>query len=107
MKSLKSLKSLKRRRGVAACAGALIMILPAAVNAQAPERAPWLKADELRQTFSGRQVSGHYRHGMTFIERYLEAGRLTNPAIRCVGVSVNTSRLAGDRRDAATIRVGS
>ncbi|HZT89314.1 MAG TPA: N-acetyltransferase DgcN [Stellaceae bacterium] len=30
------------------------------------------------------------------IERNLEAARLTNPAVRCVGLSVNTGALAGD-----------
>jgi uncharacterized NAD-dependent epimerase/dehydratase family protein len=28
------------------------------------------------------------------IRRYLEAGRLTNPAIRCVGVAINSSILS-------------
>ncbi len=35
-----------------------------------------------------------------FIERYLELGRLTNPRIRCAGVSINTSRLQGEQRGA-------
>lgn len=35
----------------------------------------------------------------TCIERHLEMGRLTNPQVRCVGLSVNTSGLpAGERR---------
>jgi uncharacterized NAD-dependent epimerase/dehydratase family protein len=33
-----------------------------------------------------------------YIERYLEAGRITNPAIRCVGISVNTSTIEAARR---------
>jgi uncharacterized NAD-dependent epimerase/dehydratase family protein len=33
-----------------------------------------------------------------FIERYLLLGRITNPAIRCVGISINSSPLALDRR---------
>ena len=35
----------------------------------------------------------------TIIHRYLESGRLTSPDIRCVGVSVNTSKLPQSRRD--------
>ncbi len=31
------------------------------------------------------------------INRYLEAGRLTNPQIRCVGVAINSSTLSDDR----------
>jgi uncharacterized NAD-dependent epimerase/dehydratase family protein len=34
-----------------------------------------------------------------YIERYLETGRITNPAIRCVGVSINTSTLPAAERD--------
>jgi uncharacterized NAD-dependent epimerase/dehydratase family protein len=34
-----------------------------------------------------------------YIERYLEAGRITNPAIRCVGISVNSSTLDVGRRE--------
>jgi uncharacterized NAD-dependent epimerase/dehydratase family protein len=34
-----------------------------------------------------------------YIERYLEAGRVTNPAIRCVGISVNTSTLEAAERE--------
>jgi uncharacterized NAD-dependent epimerase/dehydratase family protein len=34
------------------------------------------------------------------IERNLAMARLTNPAVRCVGVSVNTSKLPPDGRDA-------
>ena len=36
---------------------------------------------------------------------YLEVGRLTNPDIRCVGVSVNSSALTGDERDAAIHKI--
>ncbi len=32
------------------------------------------------------------------IDLHLRAGRRTNPDIRCVGISVNTSKLATDRR---------
>ena len=34
-----------------------------------------------------------------YAERYLEAGRITNPAIRCVGISVNTSTLEATQRE--------
>lgn len=34
-----------------------------------------------------------------YIKRYLEAGRITNQAIRCVGVSVNTSTLEATQRE--------
>jgi uncharacterized NAD-dependent epimerase/dehydratase family protein len=34
-----------------------------------------------------------------YTERYLEAGRITNPAIRCAGISVNTSTLAAAQRE--------
>jgi D-glutamate N-acetyltransferase len=34
-----------------------------------------------------------------YIERYLETGRITNRAIRCVGISVNTSPLEAARRE--------
>ena len=37
---------------------------------------------------------------MDCIDRHLEAGRLTNPAIRCVGISVNTSTMQPDHRAA-------
>jgi uncharacterized NAD-dependent epimerase/dehydratase family protein len=33
------------------------------------------------------------------IERYLSDGRLTNPAIRCIGASINTSALSEDERE--------
>jgi uncharacterized NAD-dependent epimerase/dehydratase family protein len=33
------------------------------------------------------------------IERYLSDGRLTNPAIRCVGASINTSMLPAEKRE--------
>lgn len=36
----------------------------------------------------------------TVIERNLDQARITNPAVRCVGISVNTSSLAADRRQA-------
>jgi len=34
-----------------------------------------------------------------YIERYLETGRITNRAIRCVGISVKTSPLEAARRE--------
>jgi uncharacterized NAD-dependent epimerase/dehydratase family protein len=40
-----------------------------------------------------------------FVDLYLELGRLTNPAVRCVGVSVNTSSLDDDGRRAYVRRV--
>jgi uncharacterized NAD-dependent epimerase/dehydratase family protein len=33
------------------------------------------------------------------IDHYLHAGRLTNPAIRCVGISVNTSKMTDDQAE--------
>ncbi|MEE4279362.1 MAG: DUF1611 domain-containing protein [Halieaceae bacterium] len=40
------------------------------------------------------------------IERTLDLGRLTNPAIRCIGISVNTMNLAATQRDAYLAQVG-
>ncbi len=34
-----------------------------------------------------------------YTERYLEAGRITNPGIRCAGISVNTSTLEAGQRE--------
>jgi uncharacterized NAD-dependent epimerase/dehydratase family protein len=36
---------------------------------------------------------------VTAIDRYLEAGRLTSPDIRCAGASINTSKLPPDERE--------
>lgn len=38
------------------------------------------------------------------IDRYLEAARLTNPAVRCAGVSLNTSALSPDAAEAEIAR---
>ena len=38
------------------------------------------------------------------IERTTAIGRLTNPGIRCVGISLNTSKLKVDERDRALVR---
>ena len=39
------------------------------------------------------------------IDRYVEAGRLTNPAVRCVGISINSSSLSDAEWDAYASRL--
>ena len=66
-----------KRPAIAALGVIAVFAAPAGLShGQDRTFAPWMSAADLRQTFSGRQVSGHYRHGMTFIERYLGDGRV-------------------------------
>jgi uncharacterized NAD-dependent epimerase/dehydratase family protein len=50
--------------------------------------------DPLRRHLDETPISGSGRR--TCAERHIEAARLTNPRARCVGVSVNTSKMSSD-----------
>jgi hypothetical protein len=48
----------------------------AAAAAAASQEAPWMSETDLRSTFAGQTIDGHYPNGSTFTETYDGTGRI-------------------------------
>jgi len=60
----------------AAALGLAVLTAATPASAKDPSLGLWLTGEDLRATFAGEAVAGHYRGGRTFVERYFANGRI-------------------------------